>query len=216
MDSGRVTAAIDRALEGLALLEHPFYRRWEAGELEPAELAAYAEQYRIVEASLPAVLGTISRGLGDGPATRLVTANLAEELGVPTPHTELFESFAEAVGAGSDAPATPATLSLVRERQDAAARDPLRALAMVAAYEVQAGPIARTKGDGLREHYGLDADGTRFWDVHAAMEASHAAWSLDALAGSATDASAVAMDARAGASDWWAFLDEREAAAHAA
>ena len=45
---------------------------------------------------------------------------------------------------------------------------------MVAAYEVQAADIAATKADGLRRHYGVDPQGTRFWDVHAGQEVEHA------------------------------------------
>ena len=78
---------------------------------------------------------------------------------------------------------------------------------MIAAYEVQAGAVATSKSAGLTEHYGLDEHGTRFWDVHAAMEADHATWSLDALARSAR----ARRLAAAGAAAWWAFLDERDA-----
>jgi hypothetical protein len=61
------------------------------------------------------------------------------------------------------------------------ATDPVAALAMVAAYEVQAADIAASKADGLRRHYGMDADGTRFWDVHTTLELAHADWSTEAL-----------------------------------
>ena len=38
---------------------HPFYRRWEAGELRGQELAEYAVHYRAFEAVLPAVLAAV-------------------------------------------------------------------------------------------------------------------------------------------------------------
>ena len=37
------------------LMDHPFYRRWEAGELSRDELTSYAEQYRHFEAMMPEV-----------------------------------------------------------------------------------------------------------------------------------------------------------------
>jgi pyrroloquinoline-quinone synthase len=211
MHPDQVHDAIAAALDGRRLLEHPFYRRWEAGELTDGELAAYAEQYRHVEQALPAVLRTVTDQLPDGPARDLVRANLADEEGVPEPHVTLFESFATAVGAQPSAPAGPAATALTELQRSTAATDPVAALAVVAAYEIQAGAIATSKAAGLTEHYGLDEHGTRFWDVHATMEADHATWSLDALALLCRDADDVAGPAGAGAAAWWAFLDERDA-----
>jgi pyrroloquinoline-quinone synthase len=211
----QVHDALGRALEGRRLLEHPFYQRWEAGELRPGELAAYAEQYRHIEQALPAVLATVVDGLPDGAARDLVAANLADERSVPEPHTALFEGFAAAAGAAPAAAPTPATAALVGLERSTAGADPLAALCMVAAYEVQAAAIATTKSAGLSEHYGLDRAGTRFWDVHAAMEAEHADWSVDALALLATVGDDLETPARAAAEAWWAFLDEREALAPA-
>ena len=48
-----VDAILVEVLRDRRLLAHPFYRRWEAGTLERAELAAYAAQYRHFEAALP-------------------------------------------------------------------------------------------------------------------------------------------------------------------
>src|ERR1700685_764072 len=87
------------AIVGRHLLTHPFYRRWEAGTLAEGELAAYAEQYRHIERELPVTLAAIAHALPAGHARDLVEANLADELGSPEPHVELFENFAAAAGA---------------------------------------------------------------------------------------------------------------------
>ena len=215
MHPDQVHDAIAAALDGRRLLEHPFYRRWEAGELADGELAAYAEQYRHVEQALPVVLRTAADQLPAGPARDLVLANLADEEGVPEPHVALFESFADAVGARSSVPAGPATAALTDLQRSTAAADPVAALAVIAAYEVQAGAVATSKSAGLTEHYGLDERGTRFWDVHAAMETDHATWSLDALALLTDDEAHLSAAAGAAAQAWWSFLDEREALAPA-
>jgi pyrroloquinoline quinone (PQQ) biosynthesis protein C len=97
------------ALTGRRLLEHPFYRRREAGGLRGGEPGAYAEQYRHVERALPEVLREIADQLPDGPARDLVSANLADEESVPEPHVVLFESFADAAGASPDVAPTAAT-----------------------------------------------------------------------------------------------------------
>ena len=137
-----------RRLAGRHLLTHPFYRRWEAGTLAEGELAAYAEQYRLIERELPVTLAA-SRAAPRGQGPRPGGGQPGRRTGQPAPHTELFESFAQAAGAG------PRTLTPPRRRRRllAAVRTrprPTRwpALAMVAAYEVQAADIAASKADG--------------------------------------------------------------------
>jgi pyrroloquinoline-quinone synthase len=198
------------AIVGRHLLTHPFYRRWEAGTLTEGELAAYAEQYRHIERELPVTLAAIADALPAGHARELVAANLVDELGSPEPHVALFETFAEAAGAASDAPATPSTAALLAVVRTRAPNDPVAALAMVAAYEVQAADIAASKGDGLRRHYGFDEQGTRFWDVHRTQEVDHAGWSMEALAALDADHDVVRAAATVSADSWWLFLSERD------
>jgi pyrroloquinoline quinone (PQQ) biosynthesis protein C len=210
MHTPRIREVLAEAIVGRHLLTHPFYRRWEAGTLQPGELAAYAEQYRHVERELPVTLAAIVSALPKGRARDLVRANLADELGRPEPHTKLFESFAKAVGAAKDAPATPSTAAMLALIRTAAATDPAAALAMVAAYEVQAPDIATSKAEGLRRHYGIGERGTRFWDVHRSQEVDHAGWSIEALAELGADPDTVQAAATVSADSWWLFLSERE------
>ncbi len=215
MHTARIREALADALAGRQLLTHPFYRRWEAGTLAEGELAAYAEQYRLIERALPITLELIAGGLPEGRARTLVESNLADELGVPTSHAELFESFAGAAGAASDVDPTPATAALLVAVGQVSTADPVAALAMVAAYEVQAADIAGSKAEGLRRHYGMDAQGTLFWDVHTSQEVAHADWSIDALSALEADPVVVRAAARVAADAWWDFLNERETLAPA-
>ena len=65
---------IRAGIGGKRLLDHPFYRRWEAGTLARSELAAYAEQYRHIEAALPEVLSRVASSLVTSPPrTRTAT-----------------------------------------------------------------------------------------------------------------------------------------------
>jgi pyrroloquinoline-quinone synthase len=208
-----IDTVLVEVLRDRRLLAHPFYRRWEAGTLEPGELAAYAGQYRHFEATLPEVLERARDGIEDATARLLVQANLDDELGVPAPHLELFEGFARSVGAAPSVEATPATRTLVDLYRSSAQRSPVAALAALAAYEVQASEIAASKADGLRAHYGLTDDATRFWDVHSGVDEAHGAWIVEALAALDADPDEVHDAARTAASAWWAFLDEREVAA---
>ena len=185
MHTQGIHEVLAEAIVGRHLLMHPFYRRWEAGTLTEGELAAYAEQYRHIERELPVTLSAIASALPDGRARELVEANLSDELGSPEPHVHLFESFARAAGS-------------------------VAALAMVAAYEIQASDIAASKSDGLRRHYGFDEKATIFWDVHRTQEVDHAGWSMEALAELGADPDVVQAAATVSADSWWLFLSERE------
>jgi pyrroloquinoline quinone (PQQ) biosynthesis protein C len=88
--------------------------------------------------------------------------------------------------------------------------NPVSALAMVAAYEVQAADIAATKADGLRRHYGMGSKGTNFWDVHRTQEVEHAGWTMEALDALNADPVVVEAAATVSADSWWLFLSERE------
>lgn len=210
MHTQRIHEVLAEAIVGRHLLTHPFYRRWEAGTLSEGELAAYAEQYRHIERELPVTLSAIASALPEGRARTLVEANLSDELGSPEPHVQLFETFAKAAGAAPDAPATPSTAALLALVRTAAATDPAAALAMVAAYEIQAADIAASKSDGLRRHYGLSEEETRFWDVHRTQEVDHAGWSMEALRELSADPDVVQAAAIVSADSWWLFLSERE------
>jgi pyrroloquinoline-quinone synthase len=215
MNSDPMRQVLLEAVGPRALLRHPFYRRWEAGDLGPDELARYAEQYRHVEAALPVVLASIVDGLPAGRPRKLVEENLHEERTVPVAHLSMFEAFAGRVGARSSVPADPATARLVDLQRRTAVHSPAAGIANLAAYECQAADIAISKADGLRRHYGIDSVGTWFWDSHGALEARHADWSVDALILLDVPAAEVSETASAAARAWWGFLDEREAAAAA-
>jgi pyrroloquinoline-quinone synthase len=210
----RLNAAVAATLEERRLLTHPFYRRWEAGELSVGELAEYAVHYRAFEAVLPTVLASVVDRLtfdGELDAADLVARNLADELGRPEPHLAMFDDFASALPTARAAQPGAAADALAATYLDLADQSPVAAIAGLAAYETQAAAIAASKGDGLRRWYGVDADGTRFWDVHATMDADHGDWAVEALALLGADESEVTDASRRAADAWWALLDEREA-----
>jgi pyrroloquinoline-quinone synthase len=212
-----ILAAVEKALEGRRLLTHPFYQRWSHGELGVGELAAYAGQYRCVEAALPGWLVAIQRQTASPNVRALVRRNLDDEVGGPTTHVELFEKFAVAVGAraADETDVEPATRALLDVHAELVRSSAAEGLAAVLAYEVQAPDISATKAAGLRSQYGLDGDAVLFWDTHAHMEHDHASWTVDAVVEAGGRPATVATAARRAADAWWAFLDAREAAAPA-
>lgn len=210
MTTTDLDAVLVGTLAGRRLVEHPFYLRWQAGQVSMAELAAYAGQYRHFEAALPGFLTQLMAALPEGQARDLVAANLADELGDPVAHIELFNSFATAVGAAPDAP-SPATVALLATYDELLGHGPAAALAGLFAYEYQAADIAGSKAEGLRRHYGFDGDAVSFWEHHAIVDERHGAWLLKAVAETATDPEGASRAAGRTAEAWWSFLDEREA-----
>lgn len=211
MTPDQLEVSLRAALVDRQLLDHPFYRRWEAGTLQPGELGDYAAQYRYFEASLPGILRTLLGRLEPGPAAELVERNLSDEESNPEPHVALFAAFASAVGAGDAAP-SDATRRLLTTYQDLIESSAAEGLAALVAYEMQAPSIAASKAAGLRRHYEVNADGTLFWDIHATMDQDHARWGIEAVAALGAPEDRVVGAARSAAEAWWAFLDDREGA----
>ena len=69
----------------------------------------------------------------------------------------------------------------------------------MAAYEIQSPEIAASKADGLRRHYHLGPDATRFWDVHSTVDETHRQWMVEALAALADDENDIIAPATAAA-----------------
>ncbi|MBV9659537.1 MAG: iron-containing redox enzyme family protein [Acidimicrobiales bacterium] len=210
MPSSPVRAALTAAVADHRLLDHPYYRKWQAGELTVEDLAAYAAQYRRFEEVLPEVLSNVAGQLPEGPVRRLVADNLEDEKSHPRAHLELFDGFAGAVGADTATASTTATARLVDVYLDGVGEGAVPALAVIAAYESQAAEIASTKADALRDHFDFGPAATEFWDVHAGMEGSHSEWTLEALASLEAEPEVVAEWASKSARAWWSFLDERD------
>jgi pyrroloquinoline-quinone synthase len=165
----RLIARLDEARRRRNILEHPFYTRWERGELTRAELADYAAEYRHAVVALAVA--------AESAAPLAGSEHAAEERS----HVELFDAFASALDADADRAPRPET-----ERCAAAwtaAEDPLEALAVLYAIEAGQPEVSTTKLEGLVEHYGLErsGSGTAYFRVHAARDHAHAAHSRELL-----------------------------------
>jgi pyrroloquinoline-quinone synthase len=201
---------LESTLEDRQLLRHPFYQRWEAGELERSELTHYAEQYRFFEQKLPEFLQELAHLAPDGDVRDAVLSNLADEVTSPS-HLELFDKFAGFYDA-HEVPISPAMRALVDSYDSLLDDGTAAALAGLWAYESQASKIAESKADGLARHYGSTTDALAFWTLHGSLEVDHATWTLDALRALDPDPIVATRSARVIADRWWEFLDERELA----
>ncbi len=119
------------------LLRHPFYQAWSEGTLPPDTLAHYAAEYGAFIGTIPSAW----RALGE-------TEVAASEEG----HAGLWEDFARSVGARVHEPTVPAVRELCAtlDRMTGSADAAIGALY---AFEGQQPRIARSKLDGLEQHY---------------------------------------------------------------
>lgn len=163
-------ARLDDARRRRNILEHPFYTRWERGELTREELAAYAGEYRHAVVAL-------------ADAAELAGSEHARD---EREHVALWDEFTSALDAELERAPRPET-----ERCAAAwtsASDPLEALAILYAIEAGQPEVSRTKLTGLVEHYGFEesGEGTAYFRLHAELDHEHAAESRALLEQHAT------------------------------
>jgi pyrroloquinoline-quinone synthase len=183
---------IDEARARWNVLEHPFYARWERGELTQQALSFYAGEYRHAVAAL-----------ADAAATGGDPEHAAEEAA----HIEIWDDFAAALDAPLDREPTPETAACAEAWRP---EDSLEARAVLYAVESSQPEIARTKLRGLVDHYGFTAGsrGTQYFELHAERDEEHAATSAAVLREApADDADRLVDAATAALKGNWQLLD---------
>ncbi|MEA2487485.1 MAG: pyrroloquinoline-quinone synthase [Actinomycetota bacterium] len=195
------------------LLDHPFYKAWAGGSLSTEDLGFYSTQYwRQVEA-FPDYLSVLAERMAPGRQRAIVESNLSDE--VEGNHAGLWIDFASSVGVGKEqlenSPSEPETEECVKTFSQGARQESTAfALGMLYGYESQTPEVARTKADGLRTLYGIDSDGTRYFDLHAELDVEHSSELADAIEDSLTDRTGLddaARGAAQGAAAVWSLLD---------
>jgi pyrroloquinoline-quinone synthase len=183
------------------VLNHPFYQRWNSGELAPEELTFYSGQYRHAVVALA------------DAATSAGDERHAEE---ERSHIELWDAFLRSVGGDTTAAPLPETAECAAAWSDPS-RDRTATLAALYAIEAAQPAISETKRAGLVEHYGAapDSDATRYFDLHAELDHAHAAHNRRELAAAMQpgDEQRVLAEAERVLEANWRLLDGVEARA---
>jgi pyrroloquinoline-quinone synthase len=191
-----VIERIDEARARWNVLDHPFYLRWERGELSRDDLAYYAGEYRHAVVAL---------------ADAAAVAGNAEHAAEEKAHIALWDDFATAVDAPLDrAPS-------IETRECAASwrpEDTLEARAVLYAVESGQPAVSQTKLTGLVEHYGFTAGSkaTEYFELHSDRDHEHAAASAEVLRKTAPkEADRLVAAAEAALKGNWRLLDGVEA-----
>ncbi len=174
------------------VLEHPFYTRWSRGELTREELGFYSGEYRhAVEALAEATRMTAQ---ACEPA---VQAELEVHAAQEAAHVGMWDGFMDELDAEHGR--EPRAETVACREAWTASEDELEGLVTLWAVESAQPAIARTKLDGLVQHYGLAAagPGTEYFSLHAELDQHHAAHSRKLIEERATDADCERLTAAA-------------------
>ena len=183
---------IDEARTRWNVLDHPFYLRWERGELSREDLAYYAGEYRHAVVAL-----------ADAAAVGGDSEHAAEEVA----HIDRWDDFAAALEAPLDREPTTETRECAQVWRS---EDSLEARAVLYAVESGQPAISQTKLTGLVDHYGFTAGtkATEYFELHADRDHEHAAASAEVLRNAAPeDADRLVAAAEAALKANWRLLD---------
>ena len=178
-----VSQTIDAAVAERAMLSHPFYQAWTAGELPLDTLRAYARQYFHHVEAFPRAVSAVHAQCPDRDGRRMLAENLAEEEGLgegKQDHATLWSMFAEGLGETADAvrqqPLNAETQALIAAFRRLSTRSYAAGLGALYAYESQFPAVAKAKIEGLVENYDVTDEATlRFFRVHEQADVEHAA-----------------------------------------
>lgn len=170
---------IDAIIAEKSILKHPFYTRWQAGELTLNELKDYACQYYQHVLAFPKYVSGTHANCDDLADRQELLENLREEEEGPNNHPELWLKFGEALGLDrsdmTDAEPLPETMTIDETFRRLTKDSPFIAgIAALYAYESQVPEVAGTKMEGLKKYYGVNSpDGLRFFVVHHSLDVEH-------------------------------------------
>ena len=220
LDNDAFLAALDDAISRRAMLKHPFYQRWSAGQLTVEDLQVYAGQYYHHVKMFPRYVSNVHANTDDKALRKELLANLNEEEAGADDHPELWLRFAEGLGCERTAvEATAATdltcASVAKLTSITRHGETVEGLAALYAYESQIPEVAQTKREGLKQFYGIDSErAVAFFSVHEEADQIHRQVERDALARTANTPALreKALVAAAGSAEaLWQFLDGMQA-----
>jgi len=204
---------LNRSLEELHLLNHPFYKAWNEGKLTHESLQLYAQEYYHHVAAFPRYISQIHALCPDISARQILLENLIDEEQGADNHPELWIRFAEGFGVKREEikqpPELQKTTELVDGYFDLVKADYATGLGALYAYERQTPEVSKSKIDGLKKHYAVSDEKTlQFFSVHEKTDE----WHTEELIGlieklSETDQEKVLQGATKGAKLLWSFLD---------
>jgi pyrroloquinoline-quinone synthase len=170
---------IDNMIKEKHLLNHSFYKAWNAGELPTETIREYAAQYFQHVSSFPRYLSSIHSNCEDIKTRQILLENLIDEEKGEENHPELWMRFAEGMGNSRQRVNTTEpmkeTSDLVNTFNRLSKSEKYHiGLAALYCYESMQPEISETKKDGLKKFYGIKNENTlKFFTVHMHADKWH-------------------------------------------
>ena len=170
---------IDDLINRHHLLNHSFYKAWNAGELPKETIREYAAQYFQHVSMFPRYLSSIHSNCDQIKTRQLLLENLNEEEKGKENHPELWMRFAEGMGNTRDIVNETNPIKETKELVEIFTKLSKSekyhvGLAALYCYESMQPEISETKKDGLQKFYGIkDEDTLKFFTVHMHADKWH-------------------------------------------
>ena len=161
------------------LLNHSFYKSWNAGELQIETIQEYAAQYFNHVSAFPRYISGIHTNCEDISIRQELLENLIEEEKGKENHPELWLRFGEGTGKSREdiekTKAIQETNELVNTFMKLSRDDRTHVgIAALYCYESMVPEIAENKIDGLKKYYGIDDENSlKFFTVHIHADKWH-------------------------------------------
>lgn len=198
------------------MLNHPFYRAWEMGELSRDVLKTYSKQYFHHVSAFPRYISATHSCCSDISSRQVLLENLIDEEHGAKNHPALWLQFVAGMGAtemeAESETLRPETRNLIDTFMRLSQSSYAEGLGALFAYEQQIPAVATTKADGLRKFYDAgDARTTEYFTLHAEIDVHHSEATrklIDALPES--DRAKALEAAEEVSAALWSFLDGME------
>ena len=161
------------------LLNHSFYKSWNAGQLQIETIQEYAVQYFNHVSAFPRYISGIHTNCEDISIRQELLENLIEEEKGIENHPELWLRFGEGTGKSREDIEKTKAIQETNELVDTfmkLSRDDRTHVGIAAlyCYESMVPEIAENKIDGLKKYYGIDDENSlKFFTVHIHADKWH-------------------------------------------
>ena len=196
------------------LLNHSFYKEWNAGKLNIEILQEYSKQYFHHVDAFPRCISAIHSNCTDLKNRQVLLGNLMEEENTDNSHPDLWLKFAKGLGIPEkevkEVKLNEETKELIDEFLTISRLSYTKGLGALYAYENQMPQVAKSKIKGLAEFYGIsDKETIEFFEVHIGADEWHSEECLNLLAqlNSQTEQKEAIQGATKLAKLMWRFLD---------
>lgn len=135
------------------LLNHPFYESWNEGKVSKEKLAQYAKSYLELVYEVPMLWEKVINSFGE--KSEMAVKVIAEE----KEHIGLWEKWQRQIPADK----SPSLKMLIETLHN---MTPSALLGAIHSFEIQQPEVAKSKKEGLINHYGFSVEDLQYFDEH--------------------------------------------------